>query len=155
MSKKVLIILVLGVLLLGGGYALFRMFQTQQEQQTYAASPNKVADDFLNDLKMQNAKAAYDNLITDTLKSCYSENYWEKQYFPLFKTMTSPSLVGSTPVKSDTTKPAAYPLNTDAQSLVYRFKVQATDYLLTIIILKNGSSPWKIDSISGDFKAAQ
>jgi hypothetical protein len=155
MSKKVLIILVLGVLLLGGGYALFRMSQTQQEQQTYAASPNKVADDFLNYLKAQDAKAAYSNLFTDALKSGYSESYWEKQYFPLFKTMTPPSFVSSTQVKADSTKPAAYPQNTDARSFVYQFKLQATDYLLTIIILKKDASAWKIDNISGDFKAAQ
>lgn len=66
MPKKILIILVVLTVLGVGGFFAWRIYQTQQQQKAaaeYAASSDKIADDFLRDIKNQDLDNAYNNLF--------------------------------------------------------------------------------------------
>jgi hypothetical protein len=153
MAKKLLIVLALSLVLIGGFFAL-RQYLDYQAHQTYLKSPRKVADDIVGYLKANNAKAAYGQ-FTDAFKADYSEAYWEKQFFPQFKNASISEPKTSEQVKQQPNKPPAYPQDVEAWRFVYLFKLNDVDYELTIVAARKGDNPWRVNELFGSYKVAR
>lgn len=157
MPKKLLIILVILTVLGVGGFFGWRIYQTQQAQKAaaeYAASSDKVADDFLKDLVSQNVDHAYDNLFSPTLKSGYSKAYFKDKFFPLFKDYKAqPVRHSKEPVTAASSAvPNTYDPRFNQQPTRYQYDFTLHDltYRVTFVIYKL-SNQWKINELTGAY----
>ena len=157
MPKKLLIILVVLTVLGVGGFFAIRVYVTQQEQQAaaqYAASSDKIADDFLRDLVAQNVDNAYANLFSPALQQGYSKTHWSKTFFPQFKDYSSqPARHAKEPVQAaNSSVPNSYDprFNQEPTRYAYDFTLHDLTYRVTFVIYKlNGQ--WKINELSGAY----
>jgi hypothetical protein len=158
MSRKLLIGLAIVAVVLIGGYLGLRIYQTQQAekaQQTYLNSANKPADDLVHYLIAQDVKGAK-TLFTKNLQNGYSDEFWQKTFFPLFKGYKGwPILHFNGEYKQS--DPALLPpynpaLNQDPRIYLYDFTLHGLTYRLQIILIRD-QGRWKIDSVGGGYLA--
>ncbi len=152
MSKKTIIAILVALVVLVGGFFAFLAYQ---DTQAYLKSSNKVADDLMKDLIANNSQAGM-ALFTDSLRTQYGDDYWTKQFFPLFKGIkTAPAAQKIEQIKQNASQPAAYGQDIEAWRHVYQVKVSNLDYLVTIVTIRKGADPWKVSELSGDYKVGQ
>lgn len=158
MQKRVLIILVILTVLGVGGYFAWQAYQTQQTEKAaaeYAASSDKIADDFIRDVQGQNLDHAYNNLFSSDLKSGYSKEFWEKTLFTKLKNSEGTArlhLKQPVTAKNPNT-PSNYDprFHQDPTRYEYDFTVQNLTYRITMVIYKENGQ-WKINELSGDYQ---
>ena len=156
MPKKILIILVVLTVLGVGGFFAWRIYQTQQQQKAaaeYAASSDKIADDFLRDIKNQDLDNAYNNLFSPSLRQDYSKDFWRKTLFAELKdSKNQPVLQSKKAVTAPNNQtPNRYDprFNQEPTQYEYNFQAHGLTYIVTLVIYKNDGK-WQINELSGD-----
>jgi len=150
MSKKVLIILVVLALVMVGGYFAFRAYQDQQDQARYQQSADKIADEFNRYLLAQDVKGAT-SLFTSDLQNGYSQDYWQKNLFNLFKDYKGTIKLISKGSANVSGQPAAYPDAANAQKFVYAYALNGFNYQVTLVIIQQNNA-WRINELSGAYQ---
>lgn len=150
MSKKVLVTLVVLALVLVGGYFAFRIYSDQQAKAAYAQSADKVADDF-NRYLLANSLTGAATLFTSDLQAGYSQDFWQKNLFDLFKGYKGSTRLVSKGSANQASQPAAYPPTAEAQKYVYDFTLNNTTYQITMVIIKQDGS-WRINELNGAYQ---
>lgn len=146
-----ILIFVLVVALVGGGFWLYQYFSQQNQYQN---SPDKIADDFITAMVAGDTEAAY-SYLSDNLKNDHSKEFWVK-FFDEYKgysdtlTLATKEEVRST----DSSEPDSYDITFQPWRFVYNLKRDSLDYQLTMVIYKPADQ-WKINELKGDYVPAQ
>ena len=155
MSKKSSIVLiVLGLALLAGGFFVFQQIQAGQQREAYQKSSDKIADDLIS------AVAAHDVARTTSyfsagLRSEYSESYWKDTIFAELQnyegTPTRHAKGPVQPASSDAPNRYDPQLKQEATQYEYDFaNVNSATYRLTIVIFRENNA-WRVNELRGGY----
>lgn len=156
MSKKMSIVLVvLGIAVLAGGFFVYQQFQEAQRREAYQASSDKVADDFMSSVTAHDTKRAM-SLFSSDLLANYSEEYWKTTVFAeLHDYKGVPTLKSKgevQPISSEVPNRYDPRFNQHATQYDYDFNnVNGATYRLSIVIFRQNNA-WKINEVNGDYQ---
>ncbi|HKX23825.1 MAG TPA: hypothetical protein VJM46_01180, partial [Candidatus Saccharimonadales bacterium] len=133
--KRLVITLVIVVILAIGGYFVYQQISSAQQKQTYEASSDKVADDFLNAVIAQNPQGMMATMSTD-MRSNYSEGYWKTSLLTTlqgYKGWPTQHFKGAVqPASADVPNRYDERFNQQATLYQYDFKLDTSTYRLSI-----------------------
>jgi hypothetical protein len=154
-SKKLILIIIGVLVLVGGGFALYYFVLRPNSSNVFVANTKiKAADDFIIDLTSGNKDAAYAKL-SDDRKANYPESYWKDEFFPQFANYKEqPKRIKAQELKSDDTTPAAYAPWLEPWEFSYEFTLHKLTYRLDFVLLKQDNQ-FKVDAIKGAYQGSQ
>jgi len=152
-SKKLILIIIGVLVLVGGGFAFYYFVLRPDSSSVFVTNAKiKAADDFIAELTSGNKDAAYAQLSADR-KTNYPESYWKDDFFPQFAGYKEqPKRIKAEELKqpNDSTPPP-YPPGYDPWQFHYEFFLHGLTYQLDFIII-NEDNQLKVDAIRGTYQ---